>query len=160
MQEARKTVEFRGGKPILVMEQWCKNYQVGTVKMQLLRQINLTIKAGEYVAIMRPGGSVKFTLLNMIGCLQRPGRGRYRLGGQDVFLLGDDQLSLIRHARIGFVFQPFDRIEQLSVMENIEVPLYHQGLSEETSAERAGKLATMTTSPKALNGSYAFLMVV
>ena len=156
MQEARKTVEFRGVKPILVMEQGCKNYQVGTVKMQVLRQINLTIKAGEYVAIMRAGGSGKFTLLNMIGCLQRPGRGRYRLGGQDVSLLDDDRLSLIRRARVGFVFQPFNLFEQLSVIENIEVPMYHQGLSEETNAERAVKSATMTTSPNALNGSYAF----
>ena len=124
MQEARKTVEFKGGKPILVMEQLCKSYQVGTVELQVLRQINLTIKAGEYVAIMGPGGSGKSTLLNMTGCIERPGRGRYRLGGQDVSLLDDDRLSLIRRARIGFVFQPFNLIEQLSVMENIEVPMY------------------------------------
>ena len=143
MQEAHKTVEFKGDKTILVMEQLCKSHQLGTVELQVLREIDLTIKAGEYVAIMGPSGSGKSTLLNMIGCLDRPSRGRYWLGRQDVSSLDDDQLSLIRGAHIGFVFQSFNLIEQLSVMENIEVPMYYQSLSEETSVERARKLATM-----------------
>ncbi|MFQ6036760.1 MAG: ABC transporter ATP-binding protein [Sedimentisphaerales bacterium] len=129
--------------PILVMQQLCKSYQLGTVQLQVLCDIDLTVKSGEYVAIMGPSGSGKSTLLNMIGCLDRPSRGRYWLGGQDVSLLNDDELSLIRGTRIGFVFQSFNLIEQLNVIENIEVPMYYQGLSEYASVKRAKKLAAM-----------------
>lgn len=117
MQEAHKTVEFKCDKQILVMEQLCKSYQLGTVKLLVLREIDLTVKAGEYVAIMVHSGSGKSTLLNMIVCLDRPRRGRYWLGGQDVSLLDDDPLSLIRGTHIGFVFQSFNLIEQLGVDE-------------------------------------------
>jgi putative ABC transport system ATP-binding protein len=79
----------------------------------------------------------------MIGCLDRPTSGDYWLGGQNVSLLDDDQLSLIRGARIGFIFQSFNLINQLNVVENIEVPMYYQGYSENESAERARELATM-----------------
>ena len=143
MQQLHKTPQFVSCGPILVMQQLCKSYQLGTVELQVLCDIDLTVKSGEYVAIMGPSGSGKSTLLNMIGCLDRPTRGRYWLGGQDVSLLDDDQLSLIRGARIGFVFQSFNLIEQLNVIENIEVPMYYQGLSEGESAERAIELATM-----------------
>ena len=92
---------------------------------------------------MGPSGSGKSTLLNMIGCLDRPTSGDYWLGGQNVSLLDDDQLSLIRGARIGFIFQSFNLINQLNVVENIEIPMYYQGCSEHDSAKRAKELATM-----------------
>ena len=79
----------------------------------------------------------------MIGCLDRPTSGGYWLGGENVSELDDDQLSLIRGARIGFVFQSFNLINQLNVIENIEIPMYYQGYSEEESLERAEELATM-----------------
>jgi putative ABC transport system ATP-binding protein len=143
IQETDKTFEFKSETPILLMEQLCKSYQLGAVKVHALRNIDLTIKDGEYVAIMGPSGSGKSTLLNMIGCLDRPTSGTYQLGGQDVSLLDDDQLSLIRGARIGFVFQSFNLINQLNVIENIEIPMYYQGFTEHESAERAKELATI-----------------
>ena len=143
MQKVDEAVNFENDTSILVMEQLCKNYHLGTVELRVLREIDLTITSGEYVAIMGPSGSGKSTLLNMIGCLDRPTSGDYFLGGQNVSELEDDQLSLIRGARIGFVFQSFNLINQLNVVENIEVPMYYQGFSEEESLERARELATM-----------------
>ena len=127
----------------LRMDRLCKSYQLGTMELKVLRDINLTIKSGEYVAIMGPSGSGKSTLLNMIGCLDRPTSGDYWLGGENVATLEDDDLSLIRGARIGFVFQSFNLISQLNVVENIEVPMYYQGCSEKVSQERALELADM-----------------
>jgi putative ABC transport system ATP-binding protein len=125
------------------MDKLCKSYQLGTMELKVLRDIALTIRSGEYVAIMGPSGSGKSTLLNMIGCLDRPTSGDYWLGGENVALLEDDELSLIRGARIGFIFQSFNLISQLNVIENIEVPMYYQGCSEHESAERARELASM-----------------
>ena len=136
-------VEFEKDTPILVMERLCKSYELGTMELKVLRDIELTINSGDYVAIMGPSGSGKSTLLNMIGCLDHPTSGDYWLGGQNVSLLDDDQLSLIRGARIGFIFQSFNLINQLNVVENIEVPMYYQGYSESESDERARELATM-----------------
>jgi len=136
-------VEFEKDAPILVMERLCKSYELGTMELKVLRDVALTINNGDYVAIMGPSGSGKSTLLNMIGCLDRPTSGDYWLGGQNVSLLDDDQLSLIRGARIGFIFQSFNLINQLNVVENIEVPMYYQGYSEHESAERAIELAKM-----------------
>ena len=136
-------VEFEKDSPILVMERLCKSYELGTIELKVLRDIELTIHEGDYVAVMGPSGSGKSTLLNMIGCLDRPTSGDYWLGGQNVSLLDDNQLSLIRGARIGFIFQSFNLINQLNVVENIEVPMYYQGYSENESAERARELAAM-----------------
>jgi len=143
MQEVDKTVDLKSDTPILMMQQLCKNYQLGAVELRVLREIDLTIASGEYVAIMGPSGSGKSTLLNMIGCLDHPTSGDYWLGGQNISALDDDQISLIRGARIGFVFQSFNLINQLNVIENIEVPMYYQGFSEEESDKRAKELATM-----------------
>jgi putative ABC transport system ATP-binding protein len=143
VQEVDQTLDIKSDTPILMMQQLCKSYQLGAVELRVLREIDLTITSGEYVAIMGPSGSGKSTLLNMIGCLDRPTSGGYFLGGQNVSELDDDQLSLIRGARIGFVFQSFNLINQLNVIENIEVPMYYQGYTEEESLERAKELAEM-----------------
>jgi putative ABC transport system ATP-binding protein len=131
------------GNAILAMENLCKNYQLGTVELRVLREINISINAGEYVAIMGPSGSGKSTLLNMIGCLDRPTSGSYHLGGQDVARLEDDDLSAIRGARIGFVFQSFNLIAQLNVIENIEIPMFYQSYGEAESTRRAEELAQL-----------------
>jgi len=143
MIDFRQEFAFDEDGPILVMEDLCKSYQLGGTELRVLREINLAIESGEYVAIMGPSGSGKSTLLNMIGCLDRPTSGDYRLGGQSVSDLDDDDLSKIRGARIGFVFQSFNLIAQLNVVENIEIPMYYQGYTEYESAERARELATM-----------------
>lgn len=143
MQKTQKTADFQSDTPILAMEQLCKSYQLGTVQVPALRNIDLTIMEGEYLAIMGPSGSGKSTLLNMIGCLDHLTSGSYFLGGQNVSKLSDDQLSLIRGARIGFIFQSFNLISQLNVIENIEIPMYYQGLTEHNSAKRAKELASI-----------------
>ena len=144
MHKPHNTTEPGGDDtPILAMEKLCKSYWPGATELKVLRDIDLSIGRGEYLAIMGPSGSGKSTLLNMIGCLDQPSNGRYLLGGDNVSTLDDDQLSLIRGAQIGFVFQSFNLISQLNVIENIEVPMYYQGLSEHKSFERAVELAEM-----------------
>ena len=128
---------------VVNIEKLCKTYQLGLVQLPALRDVNLEIEQGQYIAVMGPSGSGKSTLLNLLGCLDRPTSGQYWLGGKDVSKLDDDELSLIRGKRIGFVFQSYNLIGQLNVIENIELPMFYQGVSEETSAEHATELATM-----------------
>jgi putative ABC transport system ATP-binding protein len=120
-----------------------KTYQMGIVTVEALRGLSLDIQQGEYITIMGPSGCGKSTLLNILGCLDRPNSGRYLLGGTDVSHMGDDDLSAIRGERLGFVFQSYNLIQQLTVVENIEIPLYYQGWSEEDSRAKACQLATL-----------------
>jgi len=114
---------------------------MGSVEIHALCGLNLRIEEREYVAVMGPSGSGKSTLLNVLGCLDRPTKGTYFLGGEDVSALSDDELSEIRSRRIGFIFQSYNLIPQLTVMDNIELPLFYQGWSEEASRERAREMA-------------------
>src|SRR5213594_4689917 len=114
---------------------------MGVVTVEALRGVSLAIQAGEYVTIMGPSGCGKSTMLNLLGCLDRPTSGKYRLGGEDVSQLDDDALSAIRGARLGFIFQSYNLIQQLTVVENIEVPLYYQGGPEEESRTLAAQYA-------------------
>ena len=118
-----------------------KHYQMGLVTVEALRGVSFGIAAGEYISIMGPSGCGKSTLLNLLGCLDRPTSGRYLLGDADVSQMNDDALSTVRGARLGFVFQSYNLIQQLTVVENIEIPLYYQGRPEEESREIASKLA-------------------
>ncbi len=118
-----------------------KTYQMGAVTVEALRGVSLDIQAGEYVSIMGPSGCGKSTMLNLLGCLDRPTSGRYLLGAEDVSRMDDDALSSVRGARLGFIFQSYHLIQQLSVVENIEIPLYYQGRSEAEGRELAGQLA-------------------
>jgi putative ABC transport system ATP-binding protein len=126
---------------ILHLQEVFKTYQTGLVKVQALRGINLEILAADYVSIMGPSGCGKSTLLNLLGCLDRPSSGRYILGGEDISRLDDDALSRVRGSRLGFIFQSYNLIQQLNVVENIEVPLYYQGYPENESKAIASELA-------------------
>ena len=106
-----------------------------------LRGVDLAFEEGEYVAICGHSGSGKSTLMNILGCLDRPTSGRYFIEGRDVSRLTDDELSDIRGLRIGFVFQNFNLIPQLTVLENLEVPLFYQGVPRRERAHRAHVLA-------------------
>src|SRR5436309_12332712 len=111
------------------------------VEVAALRAINVEFEEGEYTAIMGASGSGKSTLMNILGCLDRPTSGQYFLGGIDVSALEDDVLSEIRSKRIGFVFQNFNLIQQLTVLENLEVPMVHLGYPPKVRRQRATQLA-------------------
>jgi len=111
-----------------------------TVQVHALRGIDIDFHEGESVAICGHSGSGKSTLLNVLGCLDRPTSGRYLLGDTDVSSLTDDELSAVRGQRIGFVFQSFNLIQQLSVAENLEVPLFYQGVPPAQRRARAARV--------------------
>jgi putative ABC transport system ATP-binding protein len=119
-----------------------KTYQMGLVIVEALRGVSLEIQTGEYVSIMGPSGCGKSTMLNLLGCLDRPSSGRYLLGAEDVSQMDDDALSTVRGTRLGFIFQSYNLIQQLTVLENIEVPLYYQSRPEEESRALAAQYAT------------------
>jgi len=120
-----------------------KVYELGAVRVTALRDIDLAIAEGDYVAVMGPSGSGKSTLLNMLGCLDRPTRGAYWLAGDNVSGFSDAELSEVRSRRIGFVFQSFNLIQQLSITQNIEVPLFYQGMPRRLRHARSHELAEM-----------------
>ena len=104
-----------------------KHYVLKSETVKALRGVSFDVPEGDFVAIMGPSGSGKSTLLNMLGCLDKPTLGSLMLGDDDIATMSDDQLAEIRSQRIGFVFQSYNLIQQLSVVENIQVPLYYQG---------------------------------
>src|SRR5216684_5634 len=127
--------------PIVQFDEVRKTYRMGVVTVEALRGISLLVEAGDYISIMGPSGCGKSNLLNLLGCLDRPTSGQYLLGGEDVSRMEDDALSAVRGNRLGFVFQSYNLIQQLTVLENIEVPLYYQGRPEHESRDQARKLA-------------------
>ena len=110
-------------------------------KTRVLHGIDLIIRHGEFAALIGPSGSGKSTMLNILGGLDRPTSGEYRVGGRDVSKLNDDDLSDVRGREIGFIFQSFNLIPQLTVLENLEVPLFYQGRVGKESREKAEYLA-------------------
>ena len=120
-----------------------KHYVLKSETVRALRGVSFDVPEGDYVAIMGPSGSGKSTLLNLLGCLDRPTSGSFFLGDDDVARMNDDQLSAIRASRIGFVFQSYNLIPQLTVVENIEVPLYYLGKLDRQSRLRCQQLAQL-----------------
>ena len=120
-----------------------KSYRKGTNVVTPLENLNLEVPRGEFLALMGPSGSGKSTMLNLLGCLDRPTGGAYWLGGEDVARMGDDALSDVRGRRIGFIFQSYNLIAQLTVLENIQVPLFYQGKSMQESYDRCVELAEL-----------------
>jgi putative ABC transport system ATP-binding protein len=126
--------------PIIALSAVHKLYGVGATRLHVLKGIDLDVAQGEYVAIVGQSGSGKTTLLNILGCLDRPSDGTYRLAGDDVSRLDDDRLSAIRNRRLGFVFQSFNLIQQLTVLENVEVPLLYAGVPRAEREDRSRRL--------------------
>lgn len=118
-----------------------KDYHLKGETVHALRGVSFEATVGEYIAIMGPSGSGKSTLLNLLGCLDQPSSGQYLLGSDDVATLNDEQLSRVRASRIGFVFQSYNLISQLNVMENIQVPLQYQGLISTDAHEKCRRIA-------------------
>ena len=120
-----------------------KDYVLKSETVHALRGVSFDVPQGDYVSIMGPSGSGKSTLLNLLGCLDRPTDGQLFLGDDDISQMNDDQLSHVRATRIGFVFQSYNLIQQLTVVENIEVPLFYQGRITAEDRERCRALAEL-----------------
>ncbi len=117
-----------GREPLIRMDGIGKTYDVGQEKVHALRDVDLGIDVGEFVAIMGPSGSGKSTLMNLIGCLDTPSTGHYQLAGRSVETLDEDQLAAIRNREIGFVFQTFNLLPRATARGNVELPLIYRGM--------------------------------
>lgn len=136
-----------------------KTYRMGSEDVHALRDVNLTIEAGEFVAIMGPSGSGKSTLMNVLGCLDVPTTGIYRLDGEEVQSLTEDQLAVVRNRKIGFVFQNFNLLARQTVLKNVELPMLYGGVPRAERTARARELlikvgleARITHRPNELSG--------
>ncbi len=117
-----------------------KIYQVGGQEVAALAGIDLNIAKGEFAALMGPSGSGKSTLMNILGCLDRPTIGSYKLDGQEVATLSDDELAVTRNRRIGFVFQNFNLLSRISAADNVALPLVYAGVGRKEREEKAKKI--------------------
>jgi putative ABC transport system ATP-binding protein len=120
-----------------------KIYNLGDFEIHALRGINLSIEKDEFLAIMGPSGSGKSTLMNILGCLDRPTKGKYFLEGEDISSLDRNSLARIRNRRIGFVFQVFNLLSRTTALENVELPMLYNGTSTKDRVEKAKKALSM-----------------
>ncbi|OYU95189.1 MAG: macrolide ABC transporter ATP-binding protein [Bacteroidetes bacterium B1(2017)] len=114
-----------------------KAYKIGDVIVNALREVDLQIKRGEYVALMGPSGSGKSTLMNILGCLDTPSKGKYWLNGTDVSNMTDNELAEIRNKEIGFIFQTFNLLARNTSLDNVALPLVYAGISKKDRVEKA-----------------------
>jgi len=124
---------------VIQLEEVWRIFRVGEGEVHALKRVSLMIERGEHVALVGPSGSGKSTLLHIVGCLDRPTRGRYLLGGREVGTLSEEERSLIRRHRIGFVFQFFHLLPRLSALANVELPMLFAGTPPEERRERAAQ---------------------
>ncbi len=123
--------------PLIEVRDVWKVYELGDVAVQALRGVSVDITAGEFIAVMGASGSGKSTFMNIVGCLDRPTRGVYRLAGTDVSTLAADQRAAIRNRQLGFVFQNFNLIPRTSAIENVELPLFYGDVPLREQRQRA-----------------------
>ncbi|MBD3881479.1 ABC transporter ATP-binding protein [Phormidium tenue FACHB-886] len=128
-----------------------KSYGTGDIQVNALLDVNLTVEAGEYCAIMGPSGSGKSTAMNVIGCLDRPTSGAYYLDEVDVSRLSDEELAHTRNRKLGFVFQQFHLLSQLSAMENVMLPMVYAGIPNSERKDRAAEALTRVGLANRLN---------
>lgn len=124
-------------KPLIQLKDIHKSYPLDGFDLEILKGINLTIEAGEFVAIMGPSGSGKSTLMNILGCLDTPTSGSYLLDGENVENLDSDELATIRNRKIGFVFQGFNLLSRTSAIENVELPMIYAGIGDAERLQKA-----------------------
>ncbi|MFO0688511.1 MAG: ABC transporter permease [Myxococcota bacterium] len=147
-----------GGIPVIEVHELSRTFRLGDVEVRALRGVDLSIMSGEFVAIMGSSGSGKSTLMNVLGCLDRPTSGRYRLDGVDVGALGETELAAIRSRRIGFVFQSFNLLPRTSALENVGLPLFYAGRPDPGEAHarealaRVGLAERLANHPSQLSG--------
>ncbi len=138
IKERATSYDIPGGEPPLIrLENIGMIYKIGDISYEALKGINLIVENGEFVSIMGASGSGKSTIMNILGCLDRPTAGKYFLEGKDVSNLTSDELAEIRNKKIGFVFQGFNLIQRLSIVENVELPLYYAGMYSKEATEMA-----------------------
>lgn len=126
-----------GLTPLIRTENLCKSYTLGKQELPVLNNINLTIRSGEYVALMGPSGSGKSTLMNILGCLDSPSSGRYFLNGRDVSTLSERELARVRNKEVGFIFQTFNLLPRYNALENVALPLVYAGVGSRERLARA-----------------------
>jgi putative ABC transport system ATP-binding protein len=134
---AALTAQIPEARPVIQLDHIHKTYTMGDVEVHALRGVSLTIREGEFVAIMGASGSGKSTTMNILGCLDRPTRGSYILDGEDVSQMSKDERADIRCQKIGFVFQGFNLLSRTSALENVELPMLYLGVDSAQRHQRA-----------------------
>ncbi len=144
-------------KPVIEVRGISKDYEMGTIIVHALQNVDLSISEGEFVGIMGPSGSGKSTFMNVLGCLDRPTKGSYHLDGREVSELKDDDLALIRNKFVGFVFQTFNLLSRATALHNVELPLIYAGTRNRSAPaklalERVGLAQRIDHKPNEMSG--------
>jgi putative ABC transport system ATP-binding protein len=149
-----RLVKQQTGTPMIDVRDLVHDYPVGETAIHALRGVSFNVRAGELVAIMGPSGSGKSTLMHLIGCLDTPTSGTVRIHGENVSSLSETELAMMRNQRIGFVFQRFNLIPRISILENVTTPLLYAGVSPRARKERAAEaLETVGLGARLLHSS-------
>lgn len=137
MDAGERASNYEGAQPVILVRRLSKVYRMGQTRIPALRGVNVEVARGEFVAIMGPSGSGKSTFMNLLGCLDRPTSGEYRLNGREVSRLSADAIADLRNRHIGFVFQGFNLLARATALANVALPLLYAGMPREERERRA-----------------------